>query len=101
MNPNSATYDLDMTSHVIFAQEWFHLSTRAAFVLHHWDTGKNKADNILVNGKGVYGRNGTTPPAVFEVRRGMRYRFRVMSPGFTLCPIQVRKEFRFELNCTN
>ena len=22
--------------------------------MHHWDTGKNKADNVLINGKGRY-----------------------------------------------
>ena len=29
-------------------------TTRDAFVMHHWDTGKNKADNVLINGKGRY-----------------------------------------------
>ena len=33
-----------------------------------------------------------TPSAVFEVARGSRYRFRVISPGFTLCPIRVSVE---------
>ena len=27
-------------------------SNREAFTLHHWDTGSNKPDTILVNGRG-------------------------------------------------
>ena len=70
--------------------------TREVFVLHHWDTGKNKADNLLINGKGrkvKFGDNEefSTPTEVFHVEKGSRYRFRVISPGFTLCPIQVIK----------
>ena len=78
-------------------------STREAFVLHHWDVGKNKADNILINGKGRIDpdqrdANGeidfenNMPLATFVVTKGFRYRFRMVSPGFTLCPIQVSIE---------
>ena len=46
-------------------------------MLHHWDTGKNKADNLLINGKGRFKAFGgpekaTTPTAVFEVAPGTR-----------------------------
>jgi len=66
-------------------------STREAFVLHHWDTGKNKADNLLINGRGKYKpiEGKKTPWTSFAVKGGKRYRFRVISPGFSLCPIQV------------
>ena len=73
-------------------------SGRDAFVMHHWDTGKNKADNILINGRGLdfsgsaSATSSRLPPAVFEVEEGKRHRFRVASPGFTLCPIQARKK---------
>ena len=90
--PQAELYDFDLTEHLIFPQEWFHSASREAFVLHHWDTGKNKPDNMLINGKGR-NRNGTqTPYATFHVRSGFRYRFRVVSPGFTLCPIEVSVE---------
>ena len=56
---------------------------------NHWDTGKNKADNILINGKGRFDENFPTPRATFHVTSGYRYRFRIISPGFTLCPIEV------------
>ena len=78
-------------------------STREAFILHHWDVGKNKADNILVNGKGRIDQDqkdanegiDTTnemPLSTFHVTKGFRYRFRMVSPGFTLCPILVSIE---------
>ncbi len=76
-------------------------SGRDAFVMHHWDTGKNKADNILINGRGLdfsgsaSATSSRLPPAVFEVEEGKRHRFRVASPGFTLCPIQARKKHQF------
>ena len=60
--------------------------------------GKNKADNILINGRGRINSdqsdanqdiNATNelPLANFLVTKGFRYRFRILSPGFTLCPI--------------
>ena len=53
----------------------------------------------MINGKGrIYkdqedANNGTTikanemPLANFFVNKGSRYRFRMFSPGFTLCPV--------------
>lgn len=66
--------------------------------MHHWDVGKNKADNILINGRGRIDQDQTDanpdinesnnmPLATFVVTKGYRYRFRMVSPGFTLCPI--------------
>ena len=47
---------------------------------------------MLINGRGR-NQNGTqTPYATFHVRSGFRYRFRIVSPGFTLCPIEVSVE---------
>ena len=73
-------------------------ATREAFVLHHWDSGPNKADNILINGRGRINlnqsvgnkeSNGTNefPLTNFVVTKGFRYRFRIVSSGFTLCPV--------------
>ena len=36
--------------------------------------------------------HNTMPLAAFFVRKEMRYRFRMVSPAFTLCPIQVSIE---------
>ena len=68
--------------------------------MHHWDTGKNKADNILINGRGRIDKdefnankeiNSDTqmPLAKFTVKKGFRFRFRMISAAFTLCPIVV------------
>ena len=78
-------------------------STREAFVLHHWDVAENQADNILINGKGRINKDqkdinknidesNNMPLATFVVKKGFRYRFRMSSPGFTLCPIVVSIE---------
>ena len=56
------------------------------------DTGKNKADTILINGHGRTENGPKTPFATFNVKSGFRYRFRIISPGFTLCPIEVSVE---------
>ena len=46
--------------------------------MHHWDTGKNKADSLLINGKGRFktfgNKKATTPTAVFPVESGIRSR---------------------------
>ena len=90
-DPLARLYDEDRTDHILFLQEFFHEPTREAFVKHHHNSGKNKADTLLINGRGQFkmfgSGNVTTPVAQFRVRPGRRYRFRVASPGFTLCPI--------------
>ena len=84
----------------------------------HWDGQEGASSGILVNGRGRYFedsllanplykkfRNTTTdyinfnpfeknflnflPMAYFYVTSGKRYRFRMMNPGFTICPIRV------------
>jgi FtsP/CotA-like multicopper oxidase with cupredoxin domain len=84
----------------------------------HWDGQEGASSGILVNGRGRYFEdsllanplykkfwNTTTdyinfnpfsknflnylPMAYFYVTSGKRYRFRMMNPGFTICPIRV------------
>ena len=47
---------------------------------------------MLINGMGREQNGLTTPYATFHVKSGYRYRFRITSPGFTLCPIEVSVE---------
>ena len=51
---------------------------------------------MLINGFGRFATKGInymdTPFATFHVKSGHSYRFRIVSPGFTLCPIQVSVE---------
>ena len=84
----------------------------------HWDGQKGASSGIVINGRGRYFedsllanpmykkfRNTTTdyadfnpfeksflnflPMASFYVTSGKRYRFRIMNPGFTICPIRM------------
>ena len=84
----------------------------------HWDGGKGASSNILINGRGRFFEDSllanplylkfhqTTndyinfnpfektllnflPMETFYVTSGKRYRFRIMNPGFTVCPIRL------------
>ena len=95
---------------------WFlHQATAEQFLLHHWDGQDGASSNILINGRGRFFKdsllanplyqkfkNTTTdydpfkhnfmdhlPMAHFYVTSGKRYRFRLMNPGFTICPIRL------------
>ena len=55
------------------------------------DTGKNKADNLLINGFGRFTTTMATPFATFHVKSGHSYRFRIVSPGFpSECPSKLK-----------
>lgn len=47
---------------------------------------------MLINGFGRMADGSLTPYATFLVKSGFRYRFRIVSPGITLCPIEVSVE---------
>ena len=47
---------------------------------------------MLINGRGRSKNGPKTPLSTFHVNSGYRYRFRITSPGFTLCPIEVSVE---------
>ena len=47
---------------------------------------------MLINGFRRSKDGPQTPLATFNVISGNRYRFRIISPGFTLCPIEVSVE---------
>ena len=53
---------------------------------------KNNADNMIINGFGRQKNGLLTPISTFNVTSSFRYRFRITSPGFTLCPIEVSVE---------
>ena len=84
----------------------------------HWDGQEGASSGLLINGRGRYFNDSlhanplykkfhktTTdykdfnpfakdfldylPMAYFYVTSGKRYRFRIMSPGFTICPIRL------------
>ncbi|KAK0066464.1 laccase-4 [Biomphalaria pfeifferi] len=88
-------YDYDLTDHVIIVNDWLAEMTVNRFAAHHHDSGDNKPELMLINGRGQYREvkdsNGTslfTPRATFTVKPGKRYRFRVINAGILNCPIQ-------------
>lgn len=91
---NANEYDFDLNEHVILLNDWFDETIINKFAFnHHGTTDNDKATGILINGKGVDMRKITeeifhSPRAVFHVKYGFRYRFRLINSGVSYCPIQ-------------
>ncbi|XP_031333114.1 laccase-4-like isoform X2 [Photinus pyralis] len=94
-NPHHVEYDYDLSSHVMIVLDWEPQILIEKFLLHHHSNGDNKADTLLVNGMGRFKNfsisNSTvfTPTARFVVKKGYRYRFRVINAEFMNCPIEL------------
>jgi L-ascorbate oxidase len=89
-------YDFDQSEHIIIINDWLNITGIEKFVQHYHNDGNIRADAILINGKGVYYEYQTslkgiieTPRAVFTVKKGFRYRFRLIDAGVLLCPMQI------------
>ncbi|XP_044756692.1 laccase-4-like isoform X2 [Coccinella septempunctata] len=85
-------YDYDLEEHVIIIMDWDHVTGMQKFTSHHHNDGDNKPTNLLVNGLGRYAADNTSflmPTARFKVKKGYRYRFRIINAGFLNCPIQL------------
>ncbi|KAI9555735.1 hypothetical protein GHT06_018250 [Daphnia sinensis] len=94
-DPHSSLYDYDLPEHVVLVSDWLGELGVAKFVAHHHDDGDNKPSSMIINGKGRIPKprneltsNETMPLSVFNVKQGIRYRFRLISNGFLNCPIQ-------------
>lgn len=55
--PHSHLYDLDLSEHMLFIQDWIHVTSTSNFNAFHHSIGDNKPENILINGKGKYMTN--------------------------------------------
>ncbi|XP_033743202.1 laccase-1-like [Pecten maximus] len=90
-------YDHDLPEHTMLVNDWLMELAVERFANHHQAYGDNKPASMLINGKGarhifydtVLNENITTPYEVFNVVRGRRYRFRIISNGILNCPIQL------------
>ncbi|XP_045468970.1 laccase-4-like isoform X1 [Harmonia axyridis] len=85
-------YDYDLKEHVMILMDWDHVTGMQKFTSHHHNDGDNKPTNLLVNGLGRYAADNTSslmPTARFKVKKGYRYRFRIINAGFLNCPIQL------------
>ncbi|XP_071503602.1 uncharacterized protein [Diadema antillarum] len=97
---HSALFEYDLSEHVMLVQDWLHMTTLDKFAANHFSDGSNKADSVLINGKGRFQPflntvtvNQTTTlytdREIFTVKQGFRYRFRVISSAITNAPLQV------------
>ncbi|XP_054290200.1 uncharacterized protein LOC129005360 [Macrosteles quadrilineatus] len=83
-DPNDREYDLDLPSHVIVVQDWYHMVADGMFPgLRYRDT-EQMAASYLIQGKGQYimadgTRLANTPIAEFNVTRGSRYKFHIIA----------------------
>ncbi|XP_065347467.1 uncharacterized protein LOC135944434 isoform X1 [Cloeon dipterum] len=92
VDPHRSLYDFDLPEHVIILNDWLHESTISKLIAHHFAAGDNKPDNILVNGKGRYesGNNSFAAPLEnFVVKKGKKYRFRLINSGYNNCPMEL------------
>ncbi|XP_064615588.1 uncharacterized protein LOC135479627 [Liolophura sinensis] len=97
--PHFDKYDNDLPDHVIVVNEWFVNPTINRYAAHvHGGEKVIKDKSLLINGQGVYRKfketkqaqeTFYTPRAVFSVRHGESYRFRVIDNGVSACPITV------------
>ncbi|KAK3922857.1 Laccase [Frankliniella fusca] len=97
LDPHGALYDADLPEHGLLVWDWTHTPAASKFLAHHHAGDDNKADSVLINGKGVsrvfHSADGavttTTPREVFNVKQGLRYRFRLVNAGFLNCPLEL------------
>ncbi|KAK9884427.1 hypothetical protein WA026_007274 [Henosepilachna vigintioctopunctata] len=90
-DPHKDLYDFDLDDHVIILIDWNHVMGIQKFTSHHHSDGDNKPANLLVNGIGRFIGNDSElmPTERFKVKKGYRYRFRVINAGFLNCPIVI------------
>ena len=94
-NAHIDKYDYDLPEHIMVLNDWINDTSISKFASHHHNDGDNKPSSILINGKGVLflsvhnGAEYETPRALFRVRAGFRYRFRVINAGFLYCPMEI------------
>jgi hypothetical protein len=91
----STLYDLDLSEHIIFVCDWLNEHSLVEYSPHKIELGTLKPPSMLINGRGIHkiymnhqNNTFTTPRAVFYVKKGYRYRFRLISNGALICPIK-------------
>ena len=91
---NSKLYDFDLKEHYIIILEWTKMPFQTVYgpLLHSGNY--LAAHSILINGKGQ--RNGEpssyVPLETFTVKKGSRYRFRLINAAIQYCMMQIAVE---------
>lgn len=85
LNPNSILYDHDLPEHVIMLHDWYNVPAIQTLSTYLYNGGDLDSDTILMNGEGVHWQPGNdreisySEHAIFNVVKGQRYRFRIIS----------------------
>lgn len=109
--PNRKFYDFDLAEHVIMTSDWMHSMAEN----HTPGMARRSAlsESMLINGRGRFfnvsevrnfwicdesrfqesdNKLSFAPWTIFHVRRGFRYRFRIVNSAFNVCPFQLQVE---------
>ncbi|KAK0076164.1 hypothetical protein PV326_011020 [Microctonus aethiopoides] len=95
--PNRDLFNHDNFDNFIFIQDWLHNNALDHFPGTSINSIGQNPDNFLVNGRGQWldpsnRKYTTTPLAIFNVKPGERYRFRMINGCTLLCPIELQIE---------
>jgi L-ascorbate oxidase len=84
----AAYYDHDLPEHVIVLNDWFERPLQELYASFLHDANFHLVNSILINGRGKAPRdklNFEPPLAEFRVKRGNKYRFRMINAGSDFC----------------
>lgn len=85
-DPHAALFDEDLPEHAILLWDWTHTPAASKFLAHHHAGDDNKADAVLINGKGTTRRfeadDGTLVTAPREVFNVQKVGSRLKGCGF-------------------
>lgn len=95
---NRSEYDEDRAEHLIIIHDWDNHDAEMNVPGLRQNPNGLLTDNLLINGRGLR-RNATTratvistPLEVFRVRKGRRYRFRLINAMSHVCPVALEVE---------
>ncbi|CAH2012638.1 unnamed protein product [Acanthoscelides obtectus] len=88
-------FDYDLPEHVVFVNDWMHTHIESKFPGLRTRSTAQQPTSILINGKGRWtdlsaGNTTTTPLEVFNVKKGYRYRFRMINSMTSACTLGMR-----------
>ncbi|XP_043269699.1 laccase-like isoform X2 [Venturia canescens] len=97
VEPNANLWDFDHYNNVIFLNDWLHDSAAEHYPGTLVRRNGQRPDTFLINGMGQYtdpvsGNTTDVPLAEFTVKKGHRYRFRMINACTMTCPIMLSVE---------
>lgn len=92
---NGDLYDFDLKEHYMILNDWTNLTFQAVYGPYTHAANFPAIHTILVNGKGIWPESAgrfNVPLETYYVKKGYRYRFRLINAGIDHCPIQLSIE---------